>query len=108
MAEGRPRAATVIAWGLGLNGRMRRSIDDYPFDPADYPPHYEEDELTPVSWGVAISDDYDDAGVRVVLTVEEVGRAGSGLVGHLDPTVARRLRLALRDALVEVGEDPGA
>ena len=65
----------------GLNGAMRRSIDDYPFDPADYPDHYEDDELTPISWGVAISDDYDDADPRVVLTVEEVGRAGYGLVG---------------------------
>lgn len=87
---------------------MRRSIDDYPFDPADYPPHYEEDDLTAISWGVAISDDYDDAEPRVVLTVEEVGAAGTGLVAHLSPTIARRLRVALHDALREVGEDPGA
>lgn len=87
---------------------MRRSIDDYPFDPADYPPAYEDDELTPISWGVAISDDYDDAEPRVVLTVEEVGRAGYGLVGHLSPEIARRLRMAIRDALREIGEDPGA
>jgi len=86
---------------------MRRSIDDYPFDPADYPPAYADDELTPVSWAVAISDDYDDAVPRVVLTVEEVGRAGYGLVGHLSPEVARRLRVALRDALREIGEDDG-
>ena len=86
---------------------MRRSIDDYPFDPADYPPAYEDDELTPISWGVAISDDYDDAEPRVVLTVEEVGRPAEGLVAHLDPTNARRLRLALRDALREIGADPG-
>jgi hypothetical protein len=86
---------------------MRRSIDDYPFDPADYPPLYEEDELTPISWGVAISDDYDDAEPRVVLTVEEVGRAGQGLVGHLNATIARRLRSAIRDALREIGEEPG-
>ena len=86
---------------------MRRSIDDYPFDPADYPPHYEQDELTAVSWGVAISDDYDDAEPRVVLTVEEVGRAGAGLVAHLNPVIARRLRVALADALVEIGEAPG-
>lgn len=87
---------------------MRRSIDDYPFDPADYPPRYEEDELTAISWAVAISDDYDDAEPRVVLTVEEVGRAGYGLVAHLSPAVARRLRTTLRDALLEVGESPGA
>lgn len=87
---------------------MRRSIDDYPFDPADYPPAYEEDELTPISWAVAISDDYDDAEPRIVLTLEEVGRAGEGLVGHLTPTVARRLRVAIRDALREIGEDGGS
>ncbi len=86
---------------------MRRSIDDYPFDPTDYPPAYEEDELTPISWGIAISDDYDDAEPRVVLTVEEVGRAGAGLVGHLNPVIARRLRVAIRDALREIGEEPG-
>jgi hypothetical protein len=39
-----------------------------------------------------------------VLTVEEVGRAGQGLVTHLSPTIARRLRAAVRDALREIGE----
>jgi hypothetical protein len=87
---------------------VRRSIDDHPFDAADYPPSYEDDELTPISWAVAISDDYDDAVGRVVLTVEEVGRHGEGLVGHLPPAIARRLRVAIRDALRELGEDPGA
>ena len=90
-----------------LNGAMRRSIDDYPFQPSDYPDHYEEDELTPISWGVAISDDYDDAEPRVVLTVEEVGNPGAGLIAHLNPDLARRLRAALRDALREIGHDPG-
>ena len=86
---------------------MRRSIDDYPFDPADYPPSYGDDDLTAISWAVAISDDYDDAEPRVVLTVEEVGAAGRGLVTHLSPDIARRLRVALRDALREIGEEPG-
>jgi hypothetical protein len=86
---------------------MRRSIDDYPFDPADYPPHYEDDDLTAISWGVAVADDYDDAEPRVVLTMEEVGKAGAGLVAHLNPTIARRLRLAIRDALREIGSDDG-
>ena len=87
---------------------MRRSIDDRPFDPGDYPPHYEEEELTPVGWAVAISDDYGDAQPRVIITVEEPGRPGQGLVGHLKSDVARRLRVALRDGLTELGEDPGS
>jgi hypothetical protein len=44
----------------------------------------------------------------VVLTVEEAGRAGYGLVAHLAPEKARRLRAALTDALRELGEDTGA
>jgi hypothetical protein len=60
-----------------------------------------------VSWAVAISDDYDDAEPRVVLTVEEVGAPGAGLVAHLTPDMTRRLRVALRDALREIGEEPG-
>jgi hypothetical protein len=42
-----------------------------------------------------------------VLTVEEAGRAGYGVIAHLAPDGARRLRVALADALKEVGEDPG-
>jgi hypothetical protein len=84
---------------------MRRSIDDYPMEPGDLPEGAEDETL--VSWAVAISDDYDDAEPRVVLTVEEVGRPGTGLVAHLSPEHARRLRIALRDALREVGEDTG-
>jgi hypothetical protein len=86
---------------------VRRSIDDHPFDPAEDPIVAEDPDLTPTSWAVAISDDYDDGEPRVVLTVEEIGRAGAGLVTHLRPDLARRLRVALRDALREVGEEPG-
>jgi hypothetical protein len=86
--------------------RVRRSIDDHPMT-ADEVPLGDDDEYQRVSWAVAVSDDYDDAAPRVVLTVEEVGRAGTGLVAHLPPAVARRLRVALRDALRELGEDPG-
>lgn len=82
---------------------MRRSIDDHPATAADVPPGL-EDDLAPVSWAVAISDDYDDTAPRVVLTVEEVGRPGTGLVTHLAPDSARRLRTALGDALREIGE----
>ncbi len=83
---------------------MRRSIDDHPFRPDEQPPG--DDDLARLSWAVAVSDDYDDAEPRVVLTVEEVGSPGAGLVLHLGPAVARRLRVALRDALREIGEEP--
>jgi hypothetical protein len=85
---------------------VRRSIDDHQTSPDELPPS--EDDLQLISWAVAISDDYDDAVPRVVLTVEEVGRPGAGLIAHLPPAVARRLRAALRDALKEVGEAPGS
>ena len=77
---------------------MRRSIDDAATE--------ELDGYDPVSWAVAIADDYDDAAPRVVLTVEELGRAGYGSIAHLSPDGARRLRVALRDALREIGEQP--
>lgn len=84
---------------------MRRSIldafDDHPADDAERPP---------TSWAVAITDDCDGCGageLRVVLTLEEVGRAGTGVVAHLSPDGARRLRGALALALRELGEPPG-
>lgn len=81
---------------------MRRSIDDALDDhPAD------DDERPQVSWAVALADDCDACGpgaLRVVLTLEEAGRAGAGLVAHLSPETARRLRAALGDALREMGE----
>ena len=83
---------------------MRRSIldafDDHPAD---------DDERPPASWAVAISDDCDGCGygeMRVVLTLEEVGQAGTGVVAHLAPDNARRLRDALAVALRELGESP--
>jgi hypothetical protein len=84
---------------------MRRSIDDYPFTESDLPDG--ADDAQRLSWAVAISDDYDDAEPRVVLTVELFGSPGEGLIAHLTPDHTRRLRVALRDALREVGEDPG-
>ena len=39
---------------------------------------------------------------------QESRRAGYGLVAHLAPDTARRLRAALAAALRELGEDPGA
>src|SRR4051794_8560459 len=82
---------------------MRRSIDDSADDhPAD------DDERPPSSWAVAAADDCEACDdLRVVLTLEEVGRAGAGVVAHLAPANARRLRAALADALGELGEDRG-
>ena len=84
---------------------MRRSIDDALDDhPAG------EDDRPPASWAIAVSDDCETCGegeLRVVLTLEESGRAGVGLVAHLAPETARRLRAALASALREIGEDPG-
>ncbi|HEX9968668.1 MAG TPA: hypothetical protein VGB03_00910 [Acidimicrobiales bacterium] len=81
---------------------MRRSIDDAT---DDHPPDEDRDRT---SWMVGMSDDCDSCGdLRVVLTLEEVGRAGEGLIAHLGPGTARRLRGAIAAALRELGEDPG-
>jgi hypothetical protein len=84
---------------------MRRSIDDALDDhPAD------DEERPPVSWAVALTDDCDACGegeLRVVLTLEESGRAGLGIIAHLAPDTARRLRAAIAAALREAGEHAG-
>ena len=59
---------------------MRRSIDDQPITESELPPGAED--ALPVSWAIAICDDYDDATPRVVLTVEDLGRPGTGLVAE--------------------------
>ena len=57
---------------------------------------------------MAISDDCEACGdPRVVLTLEEIGRAGLGVVAHLSPAGARRLRRAVAAALAELGEEAG-
>lgn len=82
---------------------MRKSIDDSVDDHPDG-----DDERPPASWAVAAADDCEPCGdLRVVLTVEEWDRAGAGVVAHLSPATARRLRRALADALKELGEDTG-
>jgi hypothetical protein len=84
---------------------VRRSILDA-FD--DHPAG--DEERNPASWAVALADDCEGCGYgepRVVLTLEEVGQAGRGVVAHLAPESCRRLRSALALALREVGEDPG-
>ncbi len=83
---------------------MRRSIDD---STDDHPAG--EDDRPPASWAVAVTDDCEACGegdLRVALTLEEVGRSGLGLVAHLAPATARRLRAALAAALREIGESP--
>ena len=84
---------------------MRRSIDDMPLTAADLPEG--ADDAMELSWAVAVCDDYDDATPRVVLTIEEIGNPGAGLVAHLGPDHARRLRGAIHDALREIGELAG-
>lgn len=86
---------------------MRRSIDD---DQIPVPPVDEDEaaDLVPVNWAVSICDDYEDADIRIQLLTEEVGAAGTGMVAHLSPAQARRLRLALRSALKELGQDVGS
>jgi hypothetical protein len=82
---------------------MKKSID-FGFD--DHP---EDDEERPrVAWAVAIVDDCEEcADLRVELTVEDEGRSGTGLVAHMSPATARRLRAALASALKDLGEESG-
>jgi hypothetical protein len=82
---------------------MRRSIDDaadaHPAGDADQPP---------ASWMVQLLDDCDACGdLRVSITLEPVGHAAFGVVAHLDPDGARRLRAAVAAGLREIGEPPG-
>ena len=78
-----------------------KKLADYGADdhPADDP------ERAQAAWAVAILDDCEEcADLRVELTLEEAGAAGRGVVAHLAPDTARRLRAALATALKELGE----
>jgi len=80
-----------------------KKLADYGADdhPADDP------ERAQAAWAVALLDDCDACdGLRVELTLEEAGQAGRGVVGHLAPATARRLRAALATALRDMGEAP--
>ena len=82
---------------------MKRSIDDSVDDHPDG-----DDERPPANWTVGMADDCEACGdLRVVLTLEEKGSAGLGVIAHLSPASARRMRAAVADALKEMGEDPG-
>ena len=77
---------------------MDDATDDHPAD----------EDKAPASGPVALLDDCDGCGdLRVVLTVEDVGDHGRGVVAHLAPATAVRLRKALATALREIGVDPG-
>lgn len=66
-------------------------------------------ERAQVAWAVASFDDCDMCDApRLELTLEDVGRPGTGVVAHLAPGTARRLRSALALALREIGEDAGS
>ena len=81
-----------------------KKLADHGFD--DHPAA--DPERAQLAWAVAALDDCEECDdLRVELTVEEAGRPGAGLVGHLAPDSARRLRAALATALRELGEDPG-
>ena len=72
--------------------------DDHPTD---------DPERASAAWSVVSLDDCDGCDdLRVELTLEEAGQAGRGVVAHLAPATARRLRAALATALREMGEPP--
>jgi hypothetical protein len=62
-------------------------------------------ERAQAAWSVVLFDDCEGCDdLRVELTLEEAGQAGRGVVAHLAPATARRLRAALGTALREMGE----
>jgi hypothetical protein len=70
--------------------------DDHPAD---------DPERARLAWSVVAFDDCAECDdLRIELTVEEVGRPGTGLAAHLSPVTARRLRSLLALALKEIGE----
>jgi hypothetical protein len=82
---------------------VRKSID---FALDDHP---DGGERPPTAWMVAVLDDCDECDdLRLEVTLEEQGRAGEGVLAHLAPASARRLRGAIAAALREIGEDPGS
>jgi hypothetical protein len=71
-------------------------LDDHPAD---------DEDKAQLAWAVATLDDCDACNdLRVEVTFEEVGKAGAGLVAHLSPATARRLRALLGTALKDIGE----
>jgi hypothetical protein len=82
---------------------VKKSID-FSFD--DHPSG--DEEKPRVAWAVAVLDDCDGCDdLRVEVVVEDEGAHGAGVVAHLSPATARRVRAALAAALREIGEAPG-
>jgi hypothetical protein len=97
-------AVPVRVDGVDQTAPVKKSID-FSFD--DHPD--DDEERSQVAWAVAILDDCEGCGdLRIELTMEEAGRSGTGISGHLAPGTAHRLRAALAAALREIGVEPGA
>ena len=80
-----------------------KKLADYGTD--DHPAG--DTERAQAAWAVALFDDCEACDdLRVELTLEEAGAPGRGVVAHLCPDTARRLRAALATALREMGESP--
>ena len=82
---------------------MRKFIED---GADDHPAVVDDDDdKAPANWGVAVTDDCEACeDPRIVLTIEPRGEHGRGIVAHLGPASARRLRAALASGLREIGE----
>jgi len=80
-----------------------KKLADYGCD--DHPDA--DPERAQAARAAAALDDCDLCGeVRVELTLEEVGRAGTGVVAHLAPQTAKRMVAALNLGLRDIGEGP--
>jgi hypothetical protein len=78
---------------------VKKSVD---FDFDDHPP---DDERPRTAWAIAVVDDCDGCNdLRVEVTLEEEGRAGTGVTAHFATDTARRVRASLAAALREIGE----
>ena len=78
-----------------------KKLADYGAD--DHPP--DDPERAQAAWSVVLLDDCEGCeDLRVEVTLEESGQPGRGVVAHLAPATARRLRAALATALNEMGE----
>ena len=78
-----------------------KKLSDYGTD--DHPAG--DPERAQSAWSVVLFDDCEGCDdLRVELTLEEAGQAGRGVVAHLAPATARRLRAALATALRDMGE----